>query len=278
MGPALLVYIGIILIPFFLSFYYSLTDWNGISRQINFVGFENFIRIFTNDPQFSTSFWFSTKLSIIVVVLTNILGFTFAYLLVQPLKLRNLWRTIFFLPNVLGGLILGFIWQFVFRQGFAAIGELTNIPFFQLYWLSTPNTAFWGIVIVSVWQGVGYVMIIYIAGLINIPKDYIEAARVDGASGMYMLKRIIFPLIMPAITVCLFWSINMTYKIFDLNYSLTGGGPYKSSESVALNIYFEAYQNFNYGIGSAKAIVFLLIVAIITGIQVYMTKKKEVRM
>jgi len=278
MGPAIFVYILIILIPFFLSVYYSMTDWDGITQHINFVGVDNFIRIFTNDPQFLTSFWFSTKVSIIVVVFTNVIGFTFAYLLVQPLKLRNLWRTIFFLPNVLGGLLLGFIWQFVFRQGFSTIGDLTDLSIFQLTWLGTPNTAFWGLIIVSVWQGVGYVMIIYIAGLISIPKDYLEAARVDGAGGFYLLYRIIFPLLMPAITVCLFWTINTTYKIFDLNYSLTGGGPYKSSESVALNIYFEAFQNYNYGIGSAKAIVFFLIVAFITSIQVYVTKKKEVRM
>ncbi|WP_416149918.1 carbohydrate ABC transporter permease [Salipaludibacillus sp. HK11] len=277
-GPAISVYILIILIPFFLSLYYSMTDWNGITQHINFVGFDNFMRIFTEDPQFIASFWFSTKVAFIVVVLTNVIGFTFAYLLVQPLKLRNVWRTIFFLPNVLGGLLLGFIWQFVFRQGFSTLGEVTDLAIFQLSWLATPNTAFWGIIIVSVWQGVGYVMIIFIAGLISIPKEYIESARVDGAGGFYMLFRIIFPLLMPAITVCLFWTINMTYKIFDLNYSLTGGGPYNSSETVALNIYFEAFQNNNYGIGSAKAFVFFLIVAFITSIQVYVTKKKEVRM
>ena len=200
-----------------------------------------------------------------------------ALLLTQALKTRNILRTIFFMPNVIGGLLLGFIWSFIFVKGFATIGELTGLAFFNLPWLGDAPTAFWGIVIVTVWKGAGYVMVIYIAGLTNVPKDMIEAARIDGATRLQMLSKITLPLIMPAITVCLFLTISWGFKVFDLIVSLTKGGPFNSTESVSLNIYQEAFRNNRYSdLGSAKAVIFFLIVALITVIQVTITKKREV--
>ena len=209
------------IIPFLLGLYYSFTNWNGVSSKIDFVGFDNFVTIFTNDDKFRDAFWFTTRFTVLGVILTNLLGFLLAYFLTKPLKTRNVLRTIFFMPNVIGGLLLGFIWQFIFVKGFAAIGNATNLDFFNLPWLGTKGTAFWAIVIVFVWQTAGYLMVIYISSLNNVPKDILEAAEIDGASRGQVLRSIIIPLVMPAVTVCLFLAISWSFKMFDLNLSLT---------------------------------------------------------
>ncbi|WP_088547675.1 carbohydrate ABC transporter permease [Paenibacillus aquistagni] len=275
-GPATLFFILIIVIPFLLGLYYSFTNWNGVSGEVSWVGLSNYQQIFTSDDAFRTSFWFTAKFTVLGVLLTNVLGFFLAYLLTKPLKTRNILRTIFFMPNVIGGLLLGFIWQFIFVRGFTAIGDSTGWSFFTLPWLGTENTAFWAIVIVFVWQTAGYLMVIYISSLNNVPKDMIEAAEIDGANRFQMLRSIIIPLIMPAATICLFLAISWSFKMFDLNLSLTKGGPFGSTESVAMNIYNEAFSKNRYGLGTAKAIIFFLIVAIITSLQVKLTKSKEV--
>lgn len=277
-GPAFIFFFIIIVIPFLLSIYFSLTSWNGVTSEVKWAGFANFKQLILSDDGFRSSFLFTAKYTVAAVVLTNVVGFSLALLVTQPLKLSHVLRTVFFLPNVIGGLLLGYIWSFIFVKGFNTVGELTNIPFFLLPWLGTAETAFWGMVIVSVWQLSGYIMVIYIAALMNIPKDQIEAAKIDGATRWHMLKNIIIPLVMPAITVCLFLTISWSFKVFDVNLSLTKGGPFGSTESVALNIYNEAFRNNRYGLGTAKALVFFIIVACITMLQVYVTKKKEVEM
>jgi raffinose/stachyose/melibiose transport system permease protein len=161
-------------------------------------------------------------------------------------------------------------------RGFAAVGHWTGIGFFQLPWLGTASTAFWGMVIVTVWQLSGYLMVIYIAAMMNMPRDLIEAAKIDAANRFQMLKNIIVPLVMPAFTVCLFLTLSWSFKVFDLNLSLTKGGPFGSTESVALNIYKEAFQNNRYGLGTAKSLIFFVIVATVTTLQVLYTKRKEV--
>ncbi|KUP05168.1 ABC transporter permease [Bacillus coahuilensis p1.1.43] len=275
-GPALLAFSFIVLIPFLSGIYYAFTDWNGVTGNVQWVGLDNFITLFTEDKQFLTSFWITTKYTIVAILLTNFVGFSLALLVTRGLKLRNVFRTAFFLPNLIGGLILGFIWQFIFTKGFVSIGNLTGIDFFNLSWLGDANTAFWGIVIVSVWQGAGYIMIIYIAALQNVPQELIEAARMDGANSWQVLKNITLPLVAPAFTICLFLTISWSFKIFDVNLSLTGGGPFKSTEMLALNIYTEAFVNNRYGLGEAKALIFFIVVATITTIQVMYTKSKEV--
>lgn len=275
-GPALLFFTLIVLVPFLMSFYYSLTDWNGVTARVVFTGLDNFKQIFAEDQGFRTSFWFTTRYTVAAVVLANAVGFALALMVSQPLKSRNVLRTVFFLPNVISGLLLGFIWSFIFVKGFAAVGEWTGIGFFQLPWLGTAATAFWGMVIVSVWQMSGYLMVIYIAALLNMPRELIEAAKIDGAGRLEMLRSIVIPLVMPAFTVCLFLAISWSFKVFDLNLSLTKGGPFGSTESVALNIYKEAFQNNRYGLGTAKSLVFFVIVAAVTTLQVFYTKRKEV--
>ena len=275
-GPAFLAFVAIVLIPFFNGIYYSFTDWNGVTGELNFVGLDTYHRLFVEDEQFRASFWITTKYTIVSVLLTNIVGFSLALLLTMNIKTRNFLRTIFFMPNLIGGLILGFIWQFIYVKGFASIGALTGWSLFELPWLGDAQTAFWGIVIVAIWQGGGYVMVIYIAALQNVPTDLMEAARIDGANRLKMLRHITLPMIMPSITICLFLTISWSFKVFDTNLSLTNGGPFKSTEMLALNIYTESFVNNNYGLGSAKAVIFFLVVAAITVTQVYVTKKREV--
>lgn len=275
-GPALLFFLVIQIIPFFMGVYYSFTSWNGVSSTIEWVGLENYIKIFKNDPNFVNSFLFTTKFMVAAVIISNLLGFGFALLLNAALKTRNILRTVFFIPNVIGGLLLGFIWQFIFVKGFASIGNMTDLAFFKLPWLGDEKTAFWGIVIVFAWQISGYMMVIYIAALQGVDNSLLEAARIDGASNWTLLTKIIVPLILPAFTICLFLTISHAFKIFDINLSLTNGGPFNSTQSVAMNIYQEAFQNNRYGLGTAKSILFFIVVAVFTTVQVVMTKKKEV--
>lgn len=277
-GPSLTAFSIIILIPFIMSLYYAMVQWNGISDDVVWVGLDNFRTIFLHDKDFANSFWFTARLTVAVVVLTNVLGFALAYILTHGLKLRNAMRTMFFIPNVLGGLILGFVWQFIFINSFQTIGKATGIELFLLPWLGTEATAFWGIVIVSVWQLSGYVMVIYIAGLVSVPQSLKEAAMIDGATKSHVLRHIIIPLVMPSVTVCLFWTISHTFKIFDVNFSLTEGGPFKSTESVAMNIYLEAFEYNRYGLGTAKALIFFIVVIAISSVQVWLTGRKEVEM
>jgi raffinose/stachyose/melibiose transport system permease protein len=276
-GPALLCYTLIVLIPLVMGMYYSFTSWNGISGEVEWIGFDNFVKIFTDDPQFYKSMMFTLRFTLYAVVLTNLFGFVFALILTRALKLKNLLRTAFFLPNVIGGLILGFIWQFIFVQAFPAIGRLTGWSLFAQPWLGDANTAFWGLVVVFVWQTSGYLMVIYIAAIQSIDASLLEAAKIDGAGGIQQLFRIVLPLVVPAFTICLFLSISWSFKLFDLNLSLTNGGPYFSTQSVALNIYLEAFQTNRYGLGSAKALLFFLVVATVSIIQVFLTKRKEVQ-
>ncbi|MGG1311565.1 MULTISPECIES: carbohydrate ABC transporter permease [Cohnella] len=275
-GPGLAAFGLIVLVPFLLGFYYSFTEWNGLDMdKAVWIGFDNVERIM-NDGKFWKSFWFTIRFTAVTVAAANALAFGLALLLTRPLKTRNALRTIFFLPNVIGGILLGFIWQFIFTKGFKTIGERTGWPLFELPWLGTPGTGFWGLVIVFVWQTAGYMMIIYIAAMVGVPKDLQEAAKIDGAGYWQTVRRVTLPLVMPAITVCLFLTTSNAFKMFDLNLSLTKGGPGTSTQSLAYNIYAEALVNNRYGLGTAKAMLFFLFVSVIAVTQVWLTKRKEV--
>lgn len=277
LGPCLIFFLAIVVTPFILGFYYSSTDWNGLDLdKAVWTGAANWKRIFTNDDKFWASLSFTLRFTVISVIAANILGLSLAFILMTSLKTKKLLRTIFFMPNVIGGILLGYIWQFIFTKGFATIGEITGISFFQLPWLGTPSTGFWGLVIVFVWQTAGYMMVIYIAALAGIPKDLIEAAKIDGARAPQLFKSVYVPLIMPAITICLFLTTSNAFKMFDLNLSLTKGGPGTSTQSLAYNIYAEALINNRYGLGTAKALLFFFAVSVITITQVWLTKRKEV--
>ncbi|UOQ94486.1 sugar ABC transporter permease [Halobacillus shinanisalinarum] len=265
----------VVVIPFIYGFIFSFTDWNGITAT-KFLGFEHYINLFQED-EFMDSIWFTVKFAVITVILLNFFGLGLALLVTRNIKTNNLLRTVFFMPNLIGGLILGFIWQFIFVSVFDDIGTLFGIENLQ-GWLSTTGTGFWGLVILTAWQMAGYIMIIYIAYLENIPKDLIEAAKIDGANGFQRFKNITFPLVAPAFTVSMFLTLSMAFKIYDQNLSLTNGGPFNSTQMVAMEIVRTAFSDHQMAYAQAKAVIFFFIVAVIALTQVYYNKKREVEM
>lgn len=273
--PALLFFTTVIIIPFVMSIIFAFTSWNGVSKSISFIGMQNFVTMLT-DKGFIDAFIFTTKYALAVILLANTIGLGLAVLLTRPLRGRGIYRAGFFLPHVMSAFVLGFVWQFIFVQGFPAIGRATGLELFNLGWLATPETGLWGMVIVGVWKQAGYLMIIYIAGLTGIPSEIVEAAKVDGVSSIQEFLYVKLPLIMPSITVCLFLSISGAFNVFDVNMSLTKGGPFNSTVSVALNIYNEAFKKNNYGLGIAKSLVFFLVIAAISLLQTKLTSDKEV--
>ena len=275
LSPVLLALTLVVVMPLFYGTFYSFTDWNGL-KATTFIGFENYTRLIS-DSAFLESIWFTIKFSFVTVILLNFFGLSLALIVTRQLKSSNLLRTIFFMPNLIGGLILGFIWQFIFISVFSDLGELLGIEALQ-GWLSTTSTGFWGLVILTVWQMAGYIMIIYIAYLQNIPNELIEAAKIDGANSFQRFKSITFPLVAPAFTVSMFLTLSTSFKMYDQNLSLTNGGPFESTQMVAMEIVKTAFSANEMAYGQAKAVVFFIIVAIISLTQVYYNKKREVDM
>ena len=274
--PSFLTFTLVVLIPTVQGFYYALTDWNGIGDEPNFVGMQNFITVL-QDRGFLRAFVFTTLFAACAVVSVNFIGFALALLVTQKLPFSNLMRGVFFMPNLIGGILLGFTWQFIFVQAFDAVGKALGIAWLQ-NWLSTPTTAFLGLLIVVTWQLSGYMMIIYIAQIQNIPDSLKEAAQIDGANAWHRLRSIILPLVAPAFTIGLFLSLSNTFKLYDQNLALTGGGPYDSTEMLALNIYNTAFRFSRLGEAQAKAILFLIAVAAVSLTERYWSKKKEMEM
>lgn len=276
--PLVFIFTTVVLIPFIIGIGYSFFSWDGLPLNPKvFVGIENFEKLFS-DTRFLSSAGHTIFFTLLAIIIINVLGLTFALIVTTKLKVRNLARTMLFMPYLIGGLILGYIWKFIFSDAFANIGEQTGLTNFFFNWLLDYDYALIALVVVSTWQMAGYIMIIYIAGIQGIPEDVIEAAAVDGAGFFNTLFRIKFPLIMPSFTICLFLTLSNCFKIFDVNLSLTGGGPNNATEMFAMNIYNEIFQLNNYGYGQAKAIIFFIVVASVTLVQVYITKKKEVSM
>lgn len=276
--PLVIIFSIIVVIPFIIGIVYSFFKWDGLPMNPKiFEGFSNYIRLFS-DERFMSSALHTVIFTVVAVVLINILGLTFALIVTTKLKTRNVARTMLFMPYLIGGLLLGYIWKFIFGEGFNIIGEMLGAENVFFNWLTDKNLALVALIIVATWQMAGYIMIIYITGIQGIPDDVIEAAAVDGAGFWQTLFKIKFPLIMPSFTICLFMSLSNSFKIFDTNLSLTGGGPNNATEMFAMNIYNEIFKLNNYGYGQAKAILFFLVVAAITLVQVSITKKKEVAM
>ncbi|MFP4662666.1 MAG: carbohydrate ABC transporter permease [Halanaerobiales bacterium] len=273
-GPSLLAFIIVVLIPLLVGIFYSFTDWNGIRGNVSFVGLVNYTALL-GDKGFRESFLFTSLFTIASVTVINILGFSLALLVTRGLKISNLLRTIFFMPNLIGGLILGFIWQFIFTKGFASLGELTGQGWL-MGWLSNQETGFWGLVILMSWQMSGYLMVIYVAAIQNIPQELVEASDIDGANAWARIRHIIFPLVRPAFTVSLFLTLSNSFKIYDQNLSLTGGGPSNSTQMLAMNIYNTAFRFNRFGQAQAKAVIFFIVVSLITLTQVYITRRGEV--
>jgi raffinose/stachyose/melibiose transport system permease protein len=272
--PTILVILIMVVIPFAIGFYLSLTKWNGVSSRMAFVGFSNFADLLAKG-KFYGSLWFTARITLVVVVLVNALGTLIAEMLTRGLRGSNFFRAGYYLPNTMGGIVVGFIWQFVFIQGFPAIGSALGIPFLQQQWLGTEATAFWGLVIVTCWQSVGFVMIVMIAALSGVPQDLMEAAAIDGAGYWRSFFEIKLPHCMPYISTCLFWTVSLTFKMFDLNISLTSGGPFGSTTSISQLIYQDAFSNNRYGYATAEALVFFVILFAITSAQSFAMSRRE---
>ena len=261
--------------PFLHGIYLSFCTFKTTS-DAKFVGISNYIKAFA-DPGFLHAFWFTALFTVVSVIAINVLAFLVAYVLTSGIRGANAFRTVFFMPNLIGGVILGYIWQLIFNGILQNYG--TNIKLNATF-------GFWGLIILLCWQQVGYMMIIYISGLNSIPDSLYEAARVDGATRGQILRRITLPMMMPSITICTFLTLTNSFKLFDQNLALTAGEPgiqsagntIYSTEMLALNIYNTFYQNANTrGVGQAKAVIIFLLVAVIALAQLYATRRKEVQ-
>lgn len=264
--PTLVAFLIAFVIPFIEGVFLSFTKFTTVT-DFKWVGISNYTKAFLNND-FRNALINTVLFAIVSLVTINVLAFIFATLLTRGIKGTNAFRTIFFMPNLIGGIVLGYIWQLIIN------GVLINFGVDITY---DATYGFWGLVILTNWQLIGYMMIIYIAGIQNIPADLIDAARVDGASKLQVLRHITLPLVMPSITICLFLTLTNSFKLFDQNLALTAGAPGKESSLLALDIYNTFYSRTGWeGVGQAKAVVFFLIVAVLSFLQLYLTRKKEV--
>ena len=247
-----------------------------MSGKKSFVGLENYIKLFS-DTDFWKAFLFNLKVGVFMIVGSNIMGFVLAYFLNENIKAKGVVRAMFFIPNIVSAVLVSFIWVFIFTCAMPAIGNaLSWEGLANVSWFGTPRMATITIIVVSIWQNIGFLMIIYTAGLQTIPKDVMESAQLDGCSGLKKILKIEIPLLMPTVTINLFVSISGTFKMFDIPNAMTGGGPYGSTMPVAMDIYQEAFTKYNLGYGSAKSVILFLTVAAVTLTQLYITRKKEV--
>lgn len=265
--PTLVCFLIAFLIPFIIGLYLSFTSFTTVTNA-QWTGLENYIKAFTADETFLNSLWFTVKFTVVSVLSVNILAFLLALVLTRGIKGTNLFRTVFFMPNLIGGIVLGYIWNLIINGVLEHFG--VDITFAAKY-------GFWGLVVLMNWQMIGYMMVIYIAGLQNIPSDLNEAAMIDGASHLQTLRYITIPMVMPSVTICTFLTLSNSFKLFDQNLALTAGAPARETEMLALNIFNTFYGRSGWqGVGQAKAVVFFIIVAVIAFIQLRLTGKREV--
>lgn len=275
--PALILYFVYLVIPTFAGLSYSLTDWNGLNPDYNFVGISNFVEALTKDAYFLNSMFFSLKYVVVMVILSNVIAMGLAVLIDSRIKTQSLFRTVFFIPNMISLIIGAYIWKFIYQYVMEELSKTGFLGFLDQSWLSNSKFSFWAIVAMSLWTSVGYLMVIYIAALQGVPTEMKEAARVDGANSLQVFRNVTLPMIMHAVTINLFLMLNNSFKAFDQIYGLTGGGPARSTEVMALNVYREAFSSyFRFGYASAKAVILFLFVLVITLIQLSITRKKEV--
>ena len=266
--PTLLAFTIGFIVPFIMGVYLSFCKFTTVT-DAKFVGLQNYVKIFTEDGTFGHALWYTTAFTVVSVVLINVIGFAVALLLTKKIKGTNIFRTVFFMPNLIGGIILGYVWQLLLNGLLLQINK--TLTYSSVY-------GFWGLVILMCWQQIGYMMIIYIAGIQNIPGELIEAAQIDGANKGQLLKNVIIPMVMPSITICTFLTLTNSFKLFDQNLALTNGEPSNMSEMLALNIYNTFYGRTGWeGVGQAKAVIFFILVGSIAMIQNRLTRSKEVQ-
>ncbi|MBE6348237.1 MAG: sugar ABC transporter permease [Spirochaetaceae bacterium] len=265
--PGVICFLLAFLIPMFMGVFLSFCEFRNLA-DVEWVGIKNYISAFTIDKNYTHALWFTVKFTVVTVISINVLSFSLALLLTKGLKGTNIFRTIFFMPNLIGGIVLGWIWQVIINGVLLNYGQTI---------VSDPKYGFWGLVILMNWQNVGYMMVIYIAAIQNIPTDMLEAAEIDGAGYFRTLFQIKIPAVMPSITICLFMTLTNGFKLFDQNLALTAGAPAKQTEMLALNIYNTFYGRIGFeGVGQAKAVMFTIMVAVIALLQLRLTRSKEI--
>lgn len=264
--PALLVFAVIFIAPFVMGVYLSFTEFTTVN-DAKWVGFENYVKAFESQD-FRNALWFTTKFTFVSVVTVNVLAFLLAMLLTRGKRGTNLFRTAFFMPNLIGGIVLGYIWQLILN------GILYR---YEVTLTFDPKYGFWGLVVLMSWQLIGYMMVIYIAGIQSIPKDLLEVAHLEGAKRWDVLRHITIPLVMPSITICLFLTLSSSFKLYDANLALTNGAPMRKTEMVALNIVDTFFLRVGVeGVGQAKAMIFFLLVSVVAFFQLRVTRRQEV--
>ena len=267
-GPGTALFLAVVIVPFVYGIYLTMTSWDGVSATKPFVGLENFIVAFS-DGDYWAAMLRTVIYSVFAVVLINVVSFALAYLVTQGIKGQNFFRAGFFVPNLIGGIVLGYVWKFVFNRAFVAIFSTTSL-------LSTTEGAMFCLILVSVWQYAGYMMLIYVAGFMSVSKDVQEASRIDGCTSAQAMKNVTIPLMRSSFVQCIFLSITRCFVVYDVNLSLTNGDPYNSSTMAAMHVYNQAFTYKNYGLGQAEAVILFLVCAIVGVTQVLIGKRGEV--
>jgi raffinose/stachyose/melibiose transport system permease protein len=265
----------VLVVPFINGFYYTFTDWDGFEAT-KFVGFSNYTKSF-QDPTFWSTLRFTSLFVVVSLIAVNVVAFGLALIVTSKLRSKNILRTFFFVPNLIGGVILGVIWQFIFNSALVSLANKYDWTLFKESWLQDTNKAFWALIIVTVWQSSGYMMIVYITGLVSIETEVLEASQIDGASPMRTLLAIKIPLMAQAFTIALFLTLRAGFMAYDVNVALTGGGPFRTTELISMHIFQDAFLNGNFGTGQSKAVIMFLMVAIAALVQVTISKRYEVQ-
>ena len=274
-GIPLAIFTMVLVVPFVNGFYYTFTDWDGF-EVTKLVGFKNYADSFA-DPKFWVTLRFTTLFVVVSLVLVNIVAFGLALIVTSKLRSKNILRTFFFVPNLIGGVVLGVIWQFIFNSAIVSLANKYNVELFKESWLQDTNKAFWALIIVTVWQSSGYMMIVYITGLVSIENDVLEASQIDGASPLRTLFSIKIPLMAQAFTIALFLTLRGGFMAYDVNVALTDGGPFRTTELISLHIFQDAFLEGDFGTGQSKAVIMFLVVALAALVQVTISKRYEVQ-
>ena len=269
------IFTVVLVVPFVNGFYYTFTDWDGFEAT-KFVGISNYTKSF-QDPTFWSTLRFTALFVVVSLIAVNVVAFGLALIVTSKLRSKNILRTFFFVPNLIGGVILGVIWQFIFNSALVSLANKYNWTLFKESWLQDTNKAFWALIIVTVWQSSGYMMIVYITGLVSIETEVLEASQIDGASPMRTLLAIKVPLMAQAFTIALFLTLRAGFMAYDVNVALTGGGPFRTTELISMHIFQDAFLNGNFGTGQSKAVIMFLMVAIAALVQVSISKRYEVQ-
>lgn len=274
-GMTTFVFLSVVIIPFFYGLYLTCTSWDGVSKSKPFVGIQNYISAFA-DGRYWTSLGRTFVFSAIAVILVNLFAFLIAYLVTSGIRGQNFFRAGFFIPNLIGGIVLGYVWKFVFNKALVQLADAISSGHAKSL-LATSTGAIAALIIVSVWQYAGYMMLIYVAGFMSVSEEVLEAAKIDGCTESQAVARISVPLMTSSFVQCLFLTITRCFMVYDVNFSLTNGDPYGDSALAAMHVYNQAFINKDYGTGQAEALILFLICAIVGGIQVYVGKKGEVQ-